>query len=387
MAGYLDILRPQVLTRVVRQVVASADPILNFMGFQPGGFNEVNEGHGRTGTYHIYDDTRQVGKTRAPGTAAGRSSKQGMKAVNFTYPRMHDSISIQAEFFNNIGKIDNPAVRDEAGRTMIERQTKTLSTKAANWRIAMTVGMLRDSLYFTEDGDDWHINYTSTSSLGRVNFQVPAGNKTQGNMTDRAGTSVHGSSIFAISLDNTTADLVLYIDKVNQARSVQGVGPVRHIHCNNRMWNYIRNLEVLAAMAGIVNPPFMSYDRVAGTRPDGTALHEYTGTVNALPGITFHITDEGLELWDAATSAFVFQKHFPDTMLVMMGDPVGEKYSAYLGSEPIAEYDGGPETIRTGTSAWSKKVSNPTATEVYVLDNCLTVPHDPYDIDIITAVF
>ena len=83
MASYLDILRPQVLTQVVRQVVASADPILNFMGFQPGGANEKFYGHGREGAYHIYDDTRRVAKSRAPGTAAGRSSKQPMKQVPF----------------------------------------------------------------------------------------------------------------------------------------------------------------------------------------------------------------------------------------------------------------------------------------------------------------
>jgi hypothetical protein len=51
-----------------------------------------------------------------------------------------------------------------------------------------------------------------------------------------------------------------------------------------------------------------------------------------------------------------------------------------MGSEPIAEYDGGPESVRVGLSAWSKKTSNPTATEAYVLDNCLPVNHDPHSI-------
>jgi hypothetical protein len=72
-------------------------------------------------------------------------------------------------------------------------------------------------------------------------------------------------------------------------------------------------------------------------------------------------------------------------MAVMMGDPVPEKYTLYQGSEPIAEYDGGPESVRVGLSSWTKKTANPTATEVYILDNALPVAHDPYDIQIGTV--
>jgi hypothetical protein len=139
-------------------------------------------------------------------------------------------------------------------------------------------------------------------------------------------------------------------------------------------------------MAGIANPPFQFYDRVAGTRPDGSPLHEYTGSFNALPGVTFHVTDEGLELYNGSST--VFTKHFPDTMAVLMGEPNAEgKYKLMQGSEPIAEYDGGPESVRVGLSSWSKKTANPTSTEVYVLDNALAVPHDPYDLCPATVVF
>ena len=386
MAGYLDILRPNLFTQVVKQVVASADPILNFMGFQPGGFNERNEGHGREGVYHIYDDSRKVAKGRAPGTPAGRSSKQPMKAVPFTYPRMHDSISLLAEFFHNIGRIGDPVTRDEAGKDMIMRQSATLSQKAANWRIAMTVGMLRDQLYVQEEGDDWFWNYTSTSALAQVNFRVPSGNKTSLNMTNRAGTSVHGASIIDVSWASPGANIPLHFAKINQARSVQGVGPVKHVHCNSIVWNYLINNDHLSAMAGISNPPFSMYQRVAGSRPDGSPLHEYVGAFNVLPGVMFHVTDEGLELWDASADDYAFTKHFPDTMAVLMGEPnASQKYSLYQGSEPIAEYDGGPETVRVGLSAWSKKTSNPTSCECYVLDNALAVPHDPYDLVVATV--
>jgi hypothetical protein len=389
MASYLDILRPQVLTQVVRQVVASADPILNFMGMQPGGANEKFFGHGREGVFHVFDDSRQVAKGRAPGTPAARSSKQVMKQVPFVYPRMHDSVSLLAEFVHNLGKIADPAMRDEAGKDMIMRQTDMIQRRAANWRIAMVVGMLRDQLYIHQEGDDWFPNYTSGSALFQINHRVPAGNKSQLNMTDRAGTSVFSANIIDASWDNAGANIPMHIAKINQARAVQGVGPVTDVLLNSVLWQSVIANDFLCAQAGISNPPFQTFDREVGKRPDGSPLHEYIGKFNALPGITWHISDEGLELWNASTDTYAFTKHFADTMAIFMADPKAraDGFTLYQGSEPIAEFDGGPESVRVGLSSWSKKTANPTATEIYVLDNALPVNHDPYSVDIGTVVF
>lgn len=384
MAGYQDILRPQVLTEVVKQVVASADPILNFMGFQVGGSNERHYGHGREGTYHVFDDSRKTAKGRAPGTPAARSSKQAMKAVPFVYPRMHDSVSLLAEFVHNLGRIDDPARRDEAGRDMIMRQTDSINRRAANFRIAMTVGMLRDSLYFQASGDDWFPSYTSTSAVFQISSGVPSGNKSQLNMTLRDGsTSVHGASIIDVPWSSPGANILNHFAKINQARAAQGTGPVRHVHLNSILWQQVVQNDYLAAMAGIANAPYQTFNREVGTRPDGTALHEYIGRFAALPGVDWHISDEGLEIRSDSTE--VWTKHWPDTTAVLMGDPADKRYTMYTGSEPIAEYDGGPETVRVGLSSWSKKTSNPTATEIYVLDNALPVAHDPYDIQVATV--
>lgn len=385
--GYTALLDPQVLTRVVRQVVGSADPILNFMGFEPGGKNERYFGHGRSGLYHVYDDSRKTAKGRAPATPAGRSPKQNMKAIPFIYPRMHDSIALSAEFVHNLGRIDDPKTRDEAGKDMIMRQASTLSQKAANWRIAMTVGMLRDQLYMHQDGDDWYPSYSSSSSIFQVNARIPAGNKDQLNMTDRASVSINGANIIDVPWTSSGANIPAHITRINEARAVQGVGPITDIHCRSILWQYLINNDYLAVQAGIANSPFQRYTRDAGTRPDGSPVHEYTGEFNALPGITFHISDEGLELYDEGTGDFTFTRHWDTYMAVMMSDPKRREdaFTLYQGSEPIAEYDGGPETVRVGLSSWSKKVSNPTGTECYVLDNALPVNHDPFSVCVATV--
>jgi hypothetical protein len=292
-----------------------------------------------------------------------------------------------AEYFHNIGKITDPTTRDEAGRAMIMLQSDILLQKAANWRIALTVGMLRGACYMHEEGDDWFINYTSTSARFTIDFGIPAGNKTQLNMTYRDGTtSVLGANALDTTWQSPGANIPAQFASINTARAAVGTGPVRHALLNSITWQYLLANEYLMAQAGIANPPWTTYERVVGTRPDGSPLHEYVGAFNALPGILWHITDEGLDLWNASTDTFDFVKHFPDGMVVFMGDPmVGKKYTMYQGSEPIAEYDGGPETVRIGLSSWTVKRSNPTCTEVYVLDNALPVPHDPYDIQIATV--
>jgi len=174
MAGSIQqILQPIVLTKVVSRQLAAERWILQFMGMEPGGRNESIMGHGRDGSYHVYNNTRKIAKGRAPGTAAAKSVRQGMGRVPFTYPRMHDSVSLLAEEIHNLGRIADPGMRDQAGEDMIRRQTRTLAQKAGNWRAAAVMGMLRDELYIAEDGDDWYYTFTSAGSLSQINFQMP----------------------------------------------------------------------------------------------------------------------------------------------------------------------------------------------------------------------
>lgn len=386
MASIQTMLRPQVLTRVVNRIVGEWDAILNFMGAQPGGFNERSFGHGRVGNYHVYNRTRKIGVGRAPGTAAARSDPQGFTNVPFVYPRMHDSVSLLAEYYHNLSQIADPRMRDQAGADMIRRQTTTLGQKGANWRTAMVVGMLKDSLYTHQDGDDWYWNYTSSGNLQQVSFGMPAGNKNQLNMTDRAGNSIYSGNVIDTSWANSGADIPLHIQRIDAARREQGVGPLRHVHLTSLQWQNVINNDAVVSQAGIATTPFQVFEREFGRNPDGTVKSEKIGRLASCPGVDWHISDEGLEL--GAPGSETFQKHWEDTACVFMGDPqLPDAFTLMLGSEPIAEYDGGAETVRTGMSSWSVKTSNPTATQLFILDNALIVNHDPYSVAYGTVEF
>ena len=166
---FQDVFKPQVLTKVISERVEATGSLLKEFGLQPGGPNETNMGHGRLGAYHVFNNTLKTAQGRAPGTAAGRMQMQIASRIPFEYPRMHSSIPLLAEQVNNIGRIDDPATRDKAGAKMIAMQTGYLAQLAANWRTAMLVGLMRDSLYYKIVGDSWYWTYSS-SGAARLKF-------------------------------------------------------------------------------------------------------------------------------------------------------------------------------------------------------------------------
>ena len=115
-------------------------------------------------------------------------------------------------------------------------------------------------------------------------------------------------------------------------------------------------------------------------RKPGLSIHRpinvSVGELTCRPGVYFWITDEGLDL--GVPGSETFTKYVGANAAIFMPDPnTTGIYSLQLGSEPIAEYDGGPKTVRVGASAWSKESSNPTVTELFILDNALAINHIP----------
>jgi hypothetical protein len=348
--------------------MAASQWILQFMGMEPGGRNEENFGHGRQGSYEVYNNTRKVGKGRAPGTAAATSAAQAVGEVPFVYPRMHDSVFLAAEKVHNLARIGDEAARDIAGQEMIRRQTQTLGQKAGNFRAAMVAGMFRDSLYVHQTGDDWYFNYTSASSLFRINFQRPAGNLSQLDM-------LGDGDIIDVSWDNPSANIPKHVGDINAAFEELYGGRLENILVTSNVWNEVLNNDKVGAQAGIANSPFRTLSRVAGTRADGSDINVETAVLASKPTITWWITDEGLELGDEGSETFT--KYVGDNNAVFMGSPDSGAYSISVGSEPIAEVEGMPQTVKAGLASWSATTANPTGTNLFVLDNSFVVDHIP----------
>ncbi len=378
MPALQSLLSPQVLTKVISQKAKTSDWLINLYGVGPGGKNEVYEGHGRQGAFHIFNHTRKVALGRAPGTAAGRSAANPMGQVLFTYPRMHDSLSLSAEILHNLGKISDPAVRDKSGADMIARQTDYLAEKSANWRKAQFIGMLRDSLYYTIDGDDVKFNYSGTGN--QISFQMPAGNKAQLDMLGEG-------SIINTTWANADADIPDHLGKINRAFQRLCGGRLAGALITHQIFNYIRKNNVVQEEHGTSVSPYLRYEVLdVETSPGQTMKNVLVVELKSFPGCTFYVTDEVIDLgYDSSES---LQPIVPANSAIFMGHAPGDSViQCYQGSEPIAEYDGAPETEKIGFAAWSVKRSNPTSTELYTLDNALIVNHIPTANAIGTVVF
>ena len=370
MATIHEILRPLTLTKVISQIAATTNRLLMFFEMGPGGANETYVGHGRQGSYRVFDNVRSATLGRAPGTPAGRRSRRPVKEIPFVYPRSHEEVYLLAEEIHNISKISDPRMRDEAGADFIRQQTRPVGQRNGNWRTQQIVGMMRDSLYVVEDGDDWYFSTSSSGSLYRINYQMPSGNKDQLDM-------LGDGSIIDTPWSNPNANIPRHCQEINAAFLELNGGRLTDVFVNHVQWDNVVNNDYVAAGHGIANPPFKTFEREVGTGPDGIPINEQVGTLLNVPGVTWHITDEGLE-WGAPGSE-TYDKHIGNNNAWFGVGPreFPDVYQMYQGSEPIVEYDNGPETVKIGAQSWSKKSSNPTGTEIFQLDNALAVNHVP----------
>lgn len=369
MASIQDILRPITLTEVISRMAATTTILAQRFGVQVGGTNELYMGHGRQGSYRVYNHVRKVALGRAPGTAAGRRARNPVAEVPFVYPRMHEEIQLPAEELHNLSKIDDPRMRDEAGATYIRMQTGTQAEIGGNWRTMQLAGMMRDQLYVTVDGDDWYFNFTSAGSDFRINFGMPSGNTAQLDMEGNG-------DIIDVGWENPDANIPLHLLNMNKGLQHICGGRLALIACPTNVWNAVTNNDHVASQAGIAATPYQTFERQVGVGPDGTPINAFAGRLACMPGLEWFITDEVLDIGPAGGEEET--QLIEDDHLWFGVEPIGSKVIKwYKGSEPIAEYDNGPETVKVGFSAWSKKTSNPTSTEIFMLDNGLIVNHVP----------
>lgn len=375
MASIQDILRPITFTKVVSRVSAASSSLLNFFGMQVGGANERSYGHGREGSYHTFNNTRSTAIETAPGMPAAKRRRLPTGRVPFVYPRMHEEFELLFEEIHNIAKIDDPRTRDANGEAYIRRQSLSAGQRHANWRATLLVGMLRDSLYLHESGDYWYPSYTSSGSLVRRNFQLPAGNLTTLNITDVAGNSINGAAIIDVPWDNSSANIPLHCALIDGALFRRHGVHLRHIYLRSEGWDNVTNNDYVAAGHGIANPPFQNFTRQVGENPDGSPMQEWTGTINKVPGVTWHICNDGRDLGPPGSEAWAYD--IEDGYAFFLPEPTAELFEGLQGSEPIvAPYSQSVET-KTGFAAWTKLVDNPSMYEAFMLDNFMPVPYMP----------
>src|SRR5262249_46346056 len=151
----------------------------------------------------------------------------------------------------------------------ITRQEAYLAQRFANLLEFQTAAMLRGSYSFDQDGDELRHGFSGGETT--IDFQIPAGNKTQLAM-------LGGGNILNADWSNTATDIPKHLHNINAAMvQLTGWG-LAHVVLTSVAWQYVVNNTKVQAQGGSANVAFESLRR-AGPG-------EFSAVLRALPWIT-----------------------------------------------------------------------------------------------------
>lgn len=363
--------------KAISRIAAGSNFIMSEFGMQPGGPNEYPI-HGRKFSYDIFNDTRTIGKSTAPNQPFPISTRQVVGTVSNTLPRMADSLVMMLDELHNYRAIGGPQQYDAMGAKNIQKYNKILGQKASNFRMALIGGLLRGKLYGHANGVELYYDYTSTSAIWTVDFQIPAGNLTQLDM-------LGAGNIIDISWDNPGANIPHHLGQINAAFQQLVGSSLQVVIVNHKTWNHIVNNDYVIQNAGSVASPFDVWKRKEGTSQNGRKWTVQEASIKAFPLCRFIITDEGLDL--GAPGSESYTKFMPDDSAWFGPEPGSDYFEMLIGDEPISK---GPNVAASpvrGLDAWTVPNHNPTSVQMFVLDNCMPTLYVPKATAFATVVF
>jgi hypothetical protein len=325
--------------------------IPNFMGANPTG--AVMDWGLRTGQYDIMDITRRVATGRAPGAVSSRQKPQKVGSVQFTLPRSAETIELTYEALNNRRQLGGDAnIVDRNGLRYIDDQVQYMGQRFANMIEFQAAAMLRGSYTFTQNGDDLEQSFSGGEIT--VDFQIPAGNKDQLNLTG-AGNRL------AASWATPTTDIVSQIININSDMlELTGMG-VEHILCRGQTWSNVINNDIIQDLSGSSQSPFETIDRVSAG--------EFTARLRAIPWITWHIIDYGLEIWNGSSYAWTPMLEADHVAFLPATSPAWVEY--IRGMETVVEGPNGPKSDQYGFYSYSYKTHDPAGVNLSAVFNGL----------------
>lgn len=358
MATLQEILAPQVIFKsITSRVKPVGDVLQRFWGLDVGTSN-VEDIPGRVGSYDVFDSVRSTASIRAPMAGPGRSAPQPVAQQPVTCARIFEAIPLFYDRIFPLRQLGKPSSEvDKGGMDYVTRQEGILRRKVANTREFLVAGMMRGTCQILASGDNWTPVFTGGTHT--IDWQVPASNKTNLNMTGG------GAIIGTLWSDTTNATIFEDVHEVNAAFWQQHGYPLKHVWINSTIWGYVTNNAGLKARAGSANLVFSRYDGLGQDGKGAYTTDEYIGELRCLPGILWHVYDGGLDLNGT------FTKFFTDTgagSAVFCPEPSPDLVAAIRGSEWVQENEASPAQERRGPYFWPTYYREPARIELNALD-------------------
>ncbi len=340
-----DILAPEVIAKTISQLELPGTTLQKIFGFGPGG-GAGEPWDARDGSYDVFDVSRRVTPAIHPEAPSANRRPQKVGKVRFTIPRHSQTISLLDERIHNQRKIGGPTSElDRGGENYIAKQEEILAQEVANLIEFQTAGMIRGSYMYNQSGE--RLEHVFSGGQETVDFQIPAGNKTKLNM-------LSAGDILGTSWDNVASDIPADLFQINEAFvNLTGDG-LAHCVLTSVGWQYIVNNTKVKAQGGTANVVFERINKVGAG--------EFSAVIRAIPWLTFHIVDYGLEIWDGpgtADSDYSFTKLIEDDHAAFFPEP-SRRWVNYLdGGAWVTEGPNGPTGFRHGFYPYAYKTHDP----------------------------
>lgn len=368
-----QLLKTEVITGTISRIKTPMSRLQDFFGMGPGGIN-TDQVSGRDIGWDIFDQTRLLATGRAPATGPARVTRNPVGHVSARCYRSYESIVInEEEIFRGRPLGQQYGEIDQRGQNYIARQESYLAQKFKNMREFMVSRMLRGGFDITQDGDDY-IPVELAAGMFSVDFQVPAGNKSQLNMTG-------GGDIIGTSWANAAAPIISDLMQINAAFEELHGRPLAHVWMNsNTFQNVLANTQVINT-GGTANTFFQEMRWSPAKSAEQIADTGIEVTLRGFPLVKFHVYDGGL------TVNGVYSKFFPDNYASFLPEPAADWVAMKEGSELIREKPNTESVEAFGLKAWALMVDDPPGFDLRVVDNCIPALFVPKAVTYAAVVF
>lgn len=353
-----QVLAPKTILKAVSQIELPGTALQNLFGWGLGGGNKVRQS-GRNFSYDIFDSTRRIATGRLPGQASTRRQPSGVGHVHGTFPRAAETIPLLDEDLLNRRRLGGPTdVLDTGGEAYVTRQEAFLAQRFANLVEFQTAAMIRGSYSYFDDGDELRHGFSGGETT--IDFQLPAGNKSQLDMLD-------AGAILDADWANASTDIPLHLQNVNAAMvQLTGLG-LAHVVLTGTGWQHVINNTKVQTLGGSTNVVFESMRRVGPG--------EFSAVLRAIPWVTFHIVDYGLEVWDGSSETFT--KLIEDDHAAMLPD-ANPRWTQYVeGSEIVTEGPGGTKAEQFGFYPFAYPTHDPSGWDLCAVTNGIPGLYNP----------
>ena len=353
-----QVLAPKTILKAISQLDLPGTALQKLMGWGLSGGN-VRRQSGRNYSWDIFNNSRKIATGRDKAQTANRQKAQGVSAQQGTFPRSAETIALLDEDLLNHRRIGGPDSQlDHGGQNYLTHQEVYLAQRFTNLIEFQTAAMLRGSYSYTNDGDDLRHGFSGGEDT--VEFKIPAGNKTQLNM-------LGAGNILNADWATTSTDIPGHLQKINTAMvQLTGMG-LAHVVLTGTGWQYIVNNLKVQAQGGSSNVVFESLRRVGHG--------EFSAILRAIPWVTFHIVDYGLEIWNGSSE--VFTKLIADDHAAFLPEP-SPRWAEYLeGSEIVTEGPGGVKAERFGFYPYAYPTHDPSGWDLCAVFNGIPVLYTP----------